>query len=105
MRSFAIRFARLMICATATFVIPLGVATEGLANSRHLRKHHLQTGRDWNASSRRSWAAQEIRPVAPAWNAGGDVCPGNARSFDCKIWPPPFDQDPDRRISGSDGGM
>jgi hypothetical protein len=26
-----------------------------------------------------------------------------ARSFDCKIWPPPFDEDPDRKVSGSDG--
>ena len=33
----------------------------------------------------------------------GSVCPGIARSFDCKIWPPPIDEDPDRKISGSDG--
>ena len=37
-----------------------------------------------------------------AWPSG-PVCPGLGRSFDCKLWPPPFDQDPDRR-DGDGGG-
>ena len=40
----------------------------------------------------------QVRPVT------GPVCPGLARSIDCKAWPPPFDEDPDRKHSGSDGG-
>jgi hypothetical protein len=31
------------------------------------------------------------------------VCPGNARGIDCRVWPPPIKDDPDRLISGSAG--
>jgi hypothetical protein len=99
MRPNAIRL--LMLNAGATALVTVAAAGAAEAGSRHIHRHHVRQNHDFS----NSWAAQEIRPVAPAWNAGGDVCPGNARSFDCKIWPPPFDQDPDRRISGSDGGM
>jgi hypothetical protein len=33
------------------------------------------------------------------YRQSGDVCPGIGRSFDCKIWPPPFEDDPDRKTS------
>jgi hypothetical protein len=33
----------------------------------------------------------------------GPVCPGLARSIDCKTWPP-YGDDPDRRTGGGDGG-
>jgi hypothetical protein len=99
MRPTAIRFLTLTICATA--VIPLVTATEGEASSRHVKKHHQRTYLRVN----NAWASEEVRPVAPArsWG-GGEVCPGNARAIDCKIWPPPIYDDPDRRQSGSDGG-
>jgi len=37
------------------------------------------------------------------WSAG-QARPGLARSFECGTWPPPFEDDPDRKISGTDGG-
>lgn len=94
----------LALAISATVAVPLLAATGVDASSRHIRKHYQRANPGWSNSLRRSWAAQEIRPVVPAWNTGGDVCPGNARSFECKIWPPPIDQDPDRRVSGSDAG-
>ena len=88
MRPSAKRLLRGAVCATAVVVVPLVTATRGEA--RHVNKHH-------------SWAAAEARPMARSWSGGGDVCPGSARSFDCRIWPPPFDDDSDRK-SGDGGG-
>ena len=102
MRPNAIRLLTLAIPALIT--VPLVMATDVGASSRHVRKHHHRMNLGWNNSWRRSWSAQEFRPVAPWWSRGGDVCPGSGRSFDCKVWPPPFDQDPDRKASGADAG-
>lgn len=98
MRHDAIRLLMLSVGATALVTVVAAGAAE--AGSRHTHKHHVRQNHGFS----HSWNAGEIRPAASSWSGGGDVCPGNARSFDCKIWPPPFDQDPDRRISGSDGG-
>jgi hypothetical protein len=102
MRPYAIRL--LTLAVSVAVVVPLLTATDVAASSRHNRKHHARTSLGWNNASRRSWAAEQIRPVAPSWSGGGSVCPGLARSFDCKIWPPPFDDDPDRKASGADSG-
>ena len=102
MRRSKIRSLTLVICATAV-VIPVVGATDVEASSRHIRKHHERTSLGWNNALRRSWAAEEVRPVAPSWSQGSDVCPGIARSFDCKIWPPPVIDDPDRRGGSGDG--
>ena len=100
MRPSAIRFLILIICATA--VVPV-TAADVAAGSRHVRKHHQRTNLGLNNSLRRSWASEELRPVAPSWSGGGDVCPGSARSFDCRIWPPPVIDDPDRKGGSGDG--
>ena len=89
----------LAVCATA--MAPVVAASEAEASSRHVKKHHQRTHLRIN----NAWASEEVRPVAPArsWG-GGEVCPGNARAIDCKIWPPPMYDDPDRKQSGADGG-
>jgi len=102
MRPSTIRLLTRAICATAA-VVAVVTATGVEASSRHVRKHHERTSHGWNDSLRHSWAAEEVRPVAPSWSGGGDVCPGLARSFDCKIWPPPVVDDPDRRGGSGDG--
>jgi hypothetical protein len=91
----------LTICATA--VVPVVAVADVAASSRHIRKHHPRTSLGWHDSLRRSWAVEKVRPVAPSWSAGGDVCPGNARAIDCRIWPPPVVDDPDRRNGSGDG--
>lgn len=98
MRQYTIRLLTLAVCAaTAVGVIPVVKATEGEASGRHIGKHHKLKNPGLN-----SWASGEIRPVARPSFGGGDLCPGNVRSFDCKIWPPPMYDDPDRR--NGDGG-
>jgi hypothetical protein len=96
MRPYKNRLSMLALCATAA-VVPVITATDVEASSRHLRKHHARTILHYP----NALASGEFHPVAPR---SGSVCPGSGRSFDCKIWPPPFEDDPDRKISGSDGG-
>ena len=110
MRAIAIRRLILAIAATAVLV-PAVTPGEAEASGRHhLRKQYNRIVPGWNDPRRMSpnrydpWTAREVRPVAPSWSGGGSVCPGNARSFDCKVWPPPFDDDPDRKASGADAG-
>lgn len=87
MSKSAIRLLALTIFATTLAGAP---AESRTGHSKHIKKHGFRTVRPaWPGSS---------PPAQP-----GSVCPGIARSFDCKIWPPPIDEDPDRKISGSDG--
>ena len=97
MRRCAIRLLTVATCA-AILVAPVVTATGGEESSRHIRHHHKRT----NFRLNNAWASEEFRPVAQARNGGGDACPGSARSFDCRIWPPLIDDDPDRRAG--DGG-
>jgi hypothetical protein len=96
---YTIRRLILVVCATAVGVIPVVKATEGEASSRHIGKHHKLKNPGLN-----SRASREIRPVARPSFGGGDVCPSNAHSgFECKIWPPPIYDDPDRRLGNGEG--
>jgi hypothetical protein len=96
MRPSAIRLSTLALCATAV-AVPVIAATDVEASSRHLRKHHARTILHYP----NALASGEFHPVAQRSEA---ACPGSGRSFECRIWPPPFADDPDRKISGSDGG-
>jgi hypothetical protein len=96
MRRSKIRSLTLVICATAV-VVPLLTATDVAASGRHIRKHHERTSHGWS-----EWAYREVRPAAPSYSPGS-VCPGISRGIDCRIWPPPFDEDADRN-SGDGGG-
>ena len=99
MRPYTIRL--LTIYATAAIALSV-IATSGSdASDRHLRKHHQRTHLGLNDSWRRASAAQEVHTAAAPYSRGGEVCPGG-RSFDCKIWPPPINDDPDRKAT--DGG-
>jgi hypothetical protein len=107
MLSYVIRPLTLAIYATALVVIPVMTAANSEASGRHPGKHHQRHhfGLNHRLHDRLhdSWASGGFQPAArPSYS--GEVCPGNARSFDCKIWPPPMYDDPDRKISGSDGG-
>ena len=94
MSKFAARLLTLGIFATALMVVPMVTPAKAETGSRHKHKKsfgdHPPAGQAWPVT----------RPSSPA----GDVCPGIARSFECKIWPPPMDEDPDRKHSSSDGG-
>jgi hypothetical protein len=91
----------LTLAISATVLV--GVATVAPVEARkshhqHIKKHRTTGNRgfDGRQPADRSWPG-----AAPS--RSGDVCPGIGRSFECKIWPPPMNDDPDRKISGSDG--
>lgn len=91
MRKLAIRFSVLTIGAAALMVavVPAEAKTQ---HHRHWRHH---AGGAWYGYG---YPAQ---PMTRSYSQSGSswVCPGIGRSFDCKIWPPPYEDDPDRRTS------
>ena len=92
MRHLTTRHLMLAVCATA--VVSVVTATGADASGPHRKRHHrMYTGFD---------DVRNPGPIAPV-RSRGNVCPGLSRSFDCAVWPPPMDEDPDRKISGSDG--
>ena len=103
MSKFAIRLLALAICATILGVVPMvTVAVAETNKSKQIKKHKKVILRSPGFSYPRS--AGQAWPVTRPSSQAGEVCPGIARSFECKIWPPPMDDDPDRKQSGADGG-
>jgi hypothetical protein len=98
----AIRLLTLIVCA---MVLGAVAAKAETSRGKHVKKHamhvrHIGYGTDFGGhqTADRAWPA--ARPLSQS----GDVCPGIGRSFECRIWPPPIGEDPDRKASGSDGG-
>jgi hypothetical protein len=111
MRQSAIRLLTLAICAVALVAIPTVTPAKVRASGIERIKKHKTVHRRQNVRSQnvRNNGFGNPHQAERAWPgarppASGEVCPGNARSFECKIWPPPFDDDPDRKTSGTDGG-
>jgi hypothetical protein len=101
MSKFAIRLLTLALCTTALVVVPMAPPAKAeTGSSRHIKKHKTHK----SPGFRDPWSAGQAWPVTRPSSQAGPVCPGIARSFECKIWPPPMDDDPDRKHSSSDGG-
>lgn len=95
MSKFATRLLTLAVYTTALVVVPMVTPAKAATSSTRHMKHKKKIRSGFGDS----WSAGQARPYTPP-PSGGDVCPGNARSFDCKIWPPPMYDDPDRRPPG-----
>ena len=97
MSRLAIRLSALAISATALVVVPLMTPVQAKKTSRHMHvaKHRWHGVHHYS----RAWPSGEARPVVGYYNQPGPICPGIGRSFECKIWPPPFEDDPDRKTS------
>ena len=101
MSRIAIRLLTLATYVLALVVVPaVTPAKATISSSRHLEKHKKQRGPGFSDPR---FAGQAWPASRPSRQAGG-VCPGIARSFECGAWPPPIYDDPDRKVSGSDGG-
>jgi hypothetical protein len=64
-------------------------------NHMHIKKHTRHWGHHYSAA----WPVGPERPDVRSYSASEPVCPAIGKSFDCKIWPPPFADDPDRKTS------
>ena len=106
MSKFAIRLLTLAIYATALVVVPMVTpAGAETSSSKHIniKKHKKKIQKGPGFSD--PWSAGQAWPVTrPSSQGGGGCSRGIARGIDCETWPPPMYDDPDRKVSGSDGG-
>ena len=94
MSQFAIRLSVLTVCAAALVVIPAGTPAEAAGKHMHVKKHR------WHSQHfGAAWSVGPAQPTARYYAPSEPVCPAIGKSFDCKIWPPPFADDPDRKTS------
>ena len=102
MGKLAIRGLTLAIGAAAVAMVS-PITPAAAKDSRHAHHmHHLHTmNHGWHSAYpyRGAWIAPPAQPMVRSYNQSDWVCPGISRSFDCKIWPPPIEDDPDRRVS------
>jgi len=90
MNKFAIGLLTLAMYTTTLVEVPMVTPAKAATNSGKHMKHKKKI--------QNSWSAGQPWPVTRPYYGAGEVCPGMGRSFDCKIWPPPFDEDPDRKV-------
>jgi hypothetical protein len=97
MSQFAIRLSVITICATALVVVPAVAPAKAEAGRKHA--HIKQHQRHWHHHYGAAWSVGPAQPRVGSYAPSEPVCPGIGRSFDCKIWPPPYADDPDRKTS------
>ncbi len=108
MRKCTIQFLTLAITTMALAVVPVVTSAKAETSGKHLKKHtqtrHMQRSFTTRSLAQRRQAQESFGFSNPpsAGPAGGD-CPGSGRSFECKTWPPPMSEDPDRKVGGTDG--
>ena len=96
MSNVAIRLLMLALCTTALALVPtVKPAKAETGSGGHSKKHK----KHWRTHFSEPWFVGRPPPVAPPYSQAGPVCPGIARSFDCRVWPPPYEDDPDRKVS------
>jgi hypothetical protein len=84
--------------ALSALIIAALVAISAIApaDAKAAKKHQQH----WRQHTSRARYGHLTAPMVRSYDGSGDVCPAMGRSFDCKIWPPPFADDPDRRVPG-----
>lgn len=88
----------LAIGATALAAIPAIAPAQAKTAGQHAHnKHPNKHASHWRPHYGRAWYGYPPAPMIGSYS--GDVCPGIGRSFECKIWPPPFEDDPDRKTT------
>jgi hypothetical protein len=89
MSKFAVGLLTLAMYAVSLPVIAMITPAEAAT------KKHWQT--------REPWYVSRAQAFVPPYSQAGPICPGIARGIDCRVWPPPIDEDPDRKRGGGGG--
>ncbi len=100
MRKLAIRFPLLAIglaIGTALLAFPAINPAQAKTPGQHM--HHIKHHKHWRHHDRRAWHGAPAEPRVGFYSQPGPICPQVGHSFDCKIWPPPYEDDPDRKTS------
>ena len=96
MSKFAIRLLSLAMYATSLPVISMMTSDQAETSStKHTKKQHRKNIQ-WSPGFSDPRSANAWIVTAPSSQLG-PVCPGLARGIDCRIFPPPIDEDPDRK--------
>jgi hypothetical protein len=61
------------------------------------------TKKHWRPRVSEPWYVGQAQAFVPPYSQAGPICPGIARGIDCKVWPPPINEDPDRKRGASGG--
>lgn len=104
----ATRVLTIIMCATAIALFPVATPAEAVTNSsKHLKRHKRairtnpglndpwSAGRAW--PSNQAWSNNQSWPNNRSYTQTGRTC---FRAIDCATWPPPIEEDPDRRVIG-----
>ena len=95
MSKVAIRLLMLALCTTALALVPTVTPAKAATSSDgHVKKHK----KHWHAHVSEPWFVGQAPPPVLPYNQAGPICPGLSRGIDCRIFPPPIDVDPDRRV-------
>ena len=89
MRKFAIGLLTLAMYAASLPVIAM------------ITPAKAETKKHWRP--REPWHVGQAQAFVPPYSQAGPICPGNARGIDCRVWPPPIEDDPDRKRAGGGG--
>jgi hypothetical protein len=89
------KFAKgLLTLAMYTSSLPvIAMITPALAETKH-----------WRPRVSEPWYAARAQQFVPPYSQAGPICPGLARGIDCRVFPPPIEDDPDRRKGPGGGG-
>jgi hypothetical protein len=100
MSKLAIRLLTLALCTTALALVPtVTPANAATSGSGHIQKHK----KHWRPRVSEPWYVGQAQAFVPPYSQAGPICPGLSRGIDCKVWPPPIDEDPDRKRGASGG--
>ena len=97
MRKLAL--SALVIGAAAAMDPAITPAQAGTAGGHKHHMHMTRHHQHWRHHYGTAWYGTPAAPMVRPTSQSGWVCPGIGRSFDCKVWPPPFEDDPDRKTS------
>ena len=99
MGKLAIHVLTFATCAAAVALVP-AITPAAAKASRHVH-HKPMKKHAWYRTYpyRGAWMVPPAQPMVRSYGQSDWVCPGIGRSFECKVWPPPFQDDPDRRTS------
>jgi hypothetical protein len=103
MSKFAIGLLTLVVYTTPLPVIPMITPAQAETSTTKHTKKQYRKNIQWSPGFSDPRSANAWIVTGPSSQAG-PVCPGIARGIDCKIFPPPIDEDPDRRKGAGGGG-
>ena len=100
MRKFAIGlFTLAMYAASLPIIAMIAPAKAATSSSGNIQKHKKY----WRPRVGEPWYVGQAQAFVPPYSQAGPICPGNARGIDCRVFPPPIQDDPDRKRAGGGG--